>query len=495
MERARAMAEAHRARATPKISQDHWKDDKPPDAPSALVEAVSLGGITDGKSKPYVRHVIVKNLHQIAHRLQYKLPRDGVFKNRASMGLYALFDGQSCAGDPGPMAADFCARNFHTQLLQRLSALPDHADANSVLVALTAVFKDLDGEILENNMQIEDGCGAVVVLLIGELMFTALLGQCSAVLCQVGDGQSKAWSFGHMYKGVLECDIRSLKKSAAINPIGMDASGVFLRHPSGDMSRVSRSLGDRIWKQSSSIEVPLISCTPDVRTQFLKGAEHPFILLVASAVLIGMSPQQQVDVAQEFPLQPRAACGEIASRALKACVDALGEKAQCTVVEVCFLSADQQRFSAGPQQPPAAKKAKLADTNSMRLRHIMLKFSEGSTPAKGSNVTRTRQEAESQLREAIRDLRKEMQMISNPKDATELVSKITGKFASLCRGLSECDTAKKGGNMCGELGWMTPEQRGAYGVGFKDVVDVLLPGQLSDIAASNIGLHLVQRMA
>ena len=34
-----------------------------------------------------------------------------------------------------------------------------------------------------------------------------------------------------------------------------------------------------------------------------------------------------------------------------------------------------------------------------------------------------------------------------------------------------------------------------YGAGFKEAVDVLLPGQLSDIAASDHGIHLVQRMA
>merc|ERR1712066_1030918 len=114
---------------------------------------------------------------------------------------------------------------------------------------------------------------------------------------------------------------------------------------------------------------------------------------------------------------------------------------------------------------------------------------------KGKKTKRVRSEAESDLRRAITELRKEIQAIKNPKDATEIVRKTTAKWISLCRDLSECETAKKAGNLCGELGWMTPEQRGTYGVGFRDVVDVLLPGQLSDIAVSNLGVHLIQRMA
>merc|ERR1712218_705383 len=176
-----------------------------------------------------------------------------------------------------------------------------------------------------------------------------------------------------------------------------------------------------------------------------------------------------------------------------------GERAQCTVMQLCFLPVENQRLPSGPEQLPAPKKIKLGGPSSgtgiqsMRLRHILLSHDETGT--KGKKATRTRQEAEVLLRKAIVELRKEIMAIKNPKDATEIVRKTTPKFVSLCREHSECETAKKAGNICGELGWMTPEQRTSYGAGFREVVDVLLPGQLSDIAASNMGVHLVQRMA
>merc|ERR1711918_203363 len=101
-------------------------------------------------------------------------------------------------------------------------------------------------------------------------------------------------------------------------------------------------------------------------------------------------------------------------------------------------------------------------------------FSETSADAaKATAAKRTRQEVEVVLRKVICDLRAEMK---NAKNADDVVIKTTAKWAALCRELSECETAKKGGNMCGELGWLTPEERGMYGPGFREVIDVLLPG-------------------
>ena len=49
------------AAAGPRIDAAHWQRDQiPPEAPPVLVDAVSLGIPGDGKGKPFVRHVIVK---------------------------------------------------------------------------------------------------------------------------------------------------------------------------------------------------------------------------------------------------------------------------------------------------------------------------------------------------------------------------------------------------------------------------------------------------
>lgn len=133
----------------------------------------------------------------------------------------------------------------------------------------------------------------------------------------------------------------------------------------------------------------------------------------------------------------------------------------------------------------------------MRLRHILLRYQDGPQALKdGKKPTRTRQEAEATLRKALTELSVTVRSLKKaPKDALELVGLTSKKFAELCRSLSECESAKKGGTMCGDLGWLSPEDLANLGAGFKEVVDALLPGQFSDIAATEQGLHLVQRVA
>lgn len=114
----------------------------------------------------------------------------------------------------------------------------------------------------------------------------------------------------------------------------------------------------------------------------------------------------------------------------------------------------------------------------------------------GKQVTRTREEAEALLRIAIKELRQDCEgWKQKPKGPADVVAMSSPKFMSLCRKLSECETSKHGGSMCGDLGWVTPQQRSNMGGTFKEVTDALLPGSWSDIAASGQGLHLIQRLA
>merc|ERR1711974_494005 len=122
---------------------------------------------------------------------------------------------------------------------------------------------------------------------------------------------------------------------------------------------------------------------------------------------------------------------------------------------------------------------------------------EGQGPSNaGKKGMRTRQDAEAVLRKALRDLRADLKAQKKaPKDAMEIVAVTSKKFMELCRALSDCETAKKGGTMSGDLGWLAPDDCARFGGSFKEVVDVLMPGQFSDIAATEQGLHLVQRVA
>mmetsp|Transcript_14905 Transcript_14905/g.42311 ORF Transcript_14905/g.42311 Transcript_14905/m.42311 type:complete len:519 (-) Transcript_14905:121-1677(-) len=486
-------------------------DTEPPEPPNVLVDAVTLGGMSESKQKPLVRHVLVKDLNKIGARLKFDHPKTGVFTNKAPMGLYALFDGHSTAGESGPMAAEFCARNFHLKLLKRLSEVPaDAPDEQSVQVALIGAFEDLDCDLIASQPEVNDGCGAAVVLLIGDVVFTAVVGQCVAILCDASNRpQLLPVSLGGR-QGVLDTDVLRIRYAGGdlLGPVG-DGDTVRIRHPSGAESSVSRSLGDKLWKGShaTGFKSQIVVCTPVVQHVHLKGYDdHPFLLLAASSVGAAMSLQELVDIADEYPQQPRAGCGEIVARALVARAGA----AQCTALEVCFLprrsQADNKRRppgTAGPEGPPTylAKKAKIATapgggTQSVRLRHILVKYQEASAKD-GKKLSRTRQEAEMLLRRALCDIRADLRASKKtPKDAMELVGATSKKFMEICRRLSECDSARKGGAMCGDLGWLTPEDlSSSFGAPFKEVVDVLMPGQFSDIAVTEQGLHLVQRVA
>eukprot|EP00927_Polykrikos_kofoidii_P020734 TRINITY_DN19877_c0_g1_i1.p1 TRINITY_DN19877_c0_g1~~TRINITY_DN19877_c0_g1_i1.p1 ORF type:complete len:554 (+),score=100.03 TRINITY_DN19877_c0_g1_i1:143-1663(+) len=489
-------------------------DKEPPEAPNVLVDAVSLVGSSDSKQKPLVRHVLVKDLNKIGTRLKLEHPKTGVFRNKAPMGLYALFDGQSGAGIPGPMAAEFCARNFHTKLLERLSKLTEAtADRACVEAALRLSFEDLDRELLAAQPPINDGCGAAVALLIGDHVFAALLGRCRAVLSECEEGsQCTPLALGGGQRQLDEDQRRLTMTGGSVVGTGSSAR---IGHPSGALSPVSRSLGDRSWKGSKGggSGLPILVCTPEVHSVVLRVPdEHPCLLLVASSVASALNPQELVNVAGEFQVQPRAACGEIASRALDARAGSAA-LAHCTALQVCFLPhrpgfEDRKRAlgAAGPEPPPQAKKARTVaarggGTQSVRLRHILLRCADGQQPvndadARSKKPTRNRQEAEAMLRRFMNELRNEVRACKKaPKDATELVNIMSKKFTELCKEHSECETARKGGNMCGDLGWVTTEERAKLGASFKEVVDVLLPGQLSDIAVSETGLHLVQRVA
>lgn len=482
------------------------EDREPPEAPNVLVDAVSLGGPIDPKQKPLVRHVIVKDLHKIGTRLKYIFPKGGVFGNKAPMGLYALFDGQSCAGESGPMAAEFCARNFHTKLLERLKDMPQiPADKHAVEAALRGAFEDLDTEIVSNQPAVKDGCGAVVALLIGPIVFTAAVGRCAAVLSERLDG-------GATFKAIplsggprqVDSDFRRLRQMGGI--VVGETSSMAIRHPAnGALSRVSRSLGDRDWKNTVVGGPSLILRTPEVTSVLLKDS-HPLLLLVTSTVSAALDPQALVDLAGEFQVQPRATCGEIATRAMEARAGSAA-LSQCTAVEVCFLpekksAADKKRLPGASEAQ--AKKAKVSaapggETQSVRLRHIVLKYNDAAhnaLDAKSKKVTRSRQDAEAILRRIFFELKKDLRAMKKaPKDSSELVNVTTKKFIELCKEHSECETARKGGTMCGDIGWVTPEDRSKFGGSFKEVVDVLLPGQFSDIAVTEQGAHLVQRIA
>merc|ERR1719217_938599 len=102
------------------------------------------------------------------------------------------------------------------------------------------------------------------------------------------------------------------------------------------------------------------------------------------------------------------------------------------------------------------------------------------------------------LRRALRELCQEAKNLKLPADEkkkAQAALQPTPKYLALCKELSECTTAQKGGGMMGDLGWLTSGELQRFGPAFAETVKALDVGQWSDITTSEHGVHICQRIA
>lgn len=497
-------------RAVPRLEEEAEKlasaqseaDEEPLNELRTCIDAVSFGRADNGE-KPLVRHVIVKDLRKVAARSKVDLPRGGLFDGRVQVMLFALFDGQSCAEAPGPFAAEWCSKQLLPKLLRNLSALPPgYENATFVKATLKKTFEDLDKDILQGQPSIHDGTGAAVVLTIGQTLFTAVIGRCSVVLLETGPKQqSNKVSYVPTSMGGNQGDISVPDEQKWLTDNGgavfQAQNGAYVvSSPTGGVAAVSRSLGDRMWKGPTGgipSSVKLLRSTPESRHMDLSWGEKQMCVLLCSSPVAGvLPPQEQAALASLFANKARATAGEIASKAN----EALGNGGQqCTAVAIYFCPKEDRAISQ-----PAAKKAR-KEAESVRLRHIVVKFRDCGQPidpVRGRPIMRSREEAEAILRGALRELAEEAATIKLPADANKAklaALQPTPKYVSLCKELSECTTAQKGGGMLGDLGWQTPGELTRYGPAFAETAKLLGVGQWSDLTLSEHGIHILQRIA
>mmetsp|Transcript_5674 Transcript_5674/g.10141 ORF Transcript_5674/g.10141 Transcript_5674/m.10141 type:complete len:527 (-) Transcript_5674:99-1679(-) len=462
------------------------------------VDAVTLGR----PDTMLVRHLIVKDLRKVAARSMINLPTGGLFENKAPLQLFALFDGQSAA-ELGPMAAECCAKTLLAKLLRNMSVIPaGYENATFIRACLKKAFEDLDKEVLRNQRSITDGCGGAVALLVGEKLFTAVCGQCELVLVEAGPRKGSrqepnvAVSMGAQQGnwGVAE-DEKFLKDNGGMIFPG-EGGKLMTSNPSGAITAVSRSIGDRAWKGSMGGlpgSLKFLRSIPETRSVDISWAEkHLALVMTSCPVGKAVSSSEAAVVASEFDSKPRAASGEIASKAASAPQNANG---QCTALVVHFVPKDDKAI-----KEPAAKKAK-KEAESLRLRHIVVRHQECGQPfdpVRNVAVTRSPMEAEAILRRALKELVQEAKTIRLPagKKASMAALQPTARFTSLCKEISECSTAQKGGGMMGDLGWLQPDQlQKQFGPAFAETAKNLQPGQWSDLSSSEMGIHIFQRIA
>lgn len=132
-----------------------------------------------------------------------------------------------------------------------------------------------------------------------------------------------------------------------------------------------------------------------------------------------------------------------------------------------------------PDAPPQ-KRARKEDPSQVRLRHILLKHRECKSTidkVRNKQVKRTRGEAERTLRAVLEECE------GDPERRA---------FTARCKELSECQSCLKAGDLVGDLGWVKP---GKYGQAFDDTAFALQVGQLSDLADTDQGIHIIMRTA
>eukprot|EP00928_Gymnodinium_smaydae_P072406 TRINITY_DN55776_c0_g1_i1.p1 TRINITY_DN55776_c0_g1~~TRINITY_DN55776_c0_g1_i1.p1 ORF type:complete len:476 (-),score=97.19 TRINITY_DN55776_c0_g1_i1:134-1561(-) len=410
--------------------------------PKILVDAYV---VRSSKGQQLVRHMLVKDLRKAASVMHMEMPTEGIFNDKGGQrALFALFDGQS-AESPGPMAAEICCRHVLGKILRNLLSLPA-ANCTAVFIkaALLKTFEDLEKEL--QVAQINERCGAALALVIGDYLFTAVLGNCGAVLFQSSGSTGSA-------KGTLQWSSTPLSTAASQAPPGP-----------------GQILG-----------------TPEVKGTQMEG--EPFFVLTGCPTSKLVDVQEQGEICASFIRRPRASAGEIASRAGKN--EGAGD---CAAVVAYVKQPEEDK----PGQP-AAKKLKIqqqqSQMDSVRLRHVVVRYKaeKGAiNPMNNKPVTRSREEAEALLRDALTELLKDGEHIGDSKFAAQ----VTPQMLKVFRATSECKTSIKGGSNCGDLGWLSKKELQRMGKeGFAEQVFGLGIAEWSDLVFTIEGAHLIMRMA
>lgn len=414
-------------------------------------------GVTPPQVVKLVRNVIVRDLRKVAGTLNIPLPKAGLFADTGQRALFALFDGQSDDA-PDPRVAEACCRQLPVLLLRNLAPLPpQNCVAAFVKAAMLKTFEDLGKELSAAGLSTK--CAASVVLIVGPWLFSAVLGGCTAILFQGGQ-----------------------RPSAARGPSG--PSGYIPIHLAG----------------ASRLLTPQTFGMPDVTGHELALNDgDPFIVLAGPPVSEVVPVAELLDASVAFLQRPRAACGEIAARAVERLKAKTGESEDhlpdCAVISAFFRRPELE--SKRTDTAPPAKKPKTDEKafESVRIRHIVVRHKDCKhpvDPVRNKPVQRSLEEAEQVLRSVLMELEKD----GCHRGDSKWAATSTGRIMKVTRETSECKSALKGGSQCGDLGWLGKKELDKMGKEiFVENVKSLPIGEWSDIMHTEQGAHIMMRIA
>eukprot|EP00927_Polykrikos_kofoidii_P051383 TRINITY_DN45180_c0_g1_i1.p1 TRINITY_DN45180_c0_g1~~TRINITY_DN45180_c0_g1_i1.p1 ORF type:complete len:526 (+),score=90.68 TRINITY_DN45180_c0_g1_i1:323-1900(+) len=340
----------------------------------------------------------------------------------------------------GATVAEAAARTFHRNLLPRLAAYRGRWEDTQLEATLSETVAAVADEV--NPAERDGGVGFALALILGRRLTLAAACGSSCTLLSHRPSASAA--------DVGDLDVTSCGKAALTRCITVNDAhlGVVL-----SVEPVRRALA-----QSGGPGLP-------ARTDLVKE-------------------------------RPRASCWAVLDSAHQS---ANGAPLVAAVVRFVWTLPEADGGSGGP---PAAKKlrgdvihgngglcASPALLSKVRCRHILLRHSgTTSTGERGPKPKRSGSEAERQMLAVLR----------------EVETGGSAAFTARCRALSECETARRGGDLTGDIGWMDrdntknvdPRGRDAkVPASLLRAAFSLAVGQLSDIITSERGVHLLLRTA
>jgi len=197
---------------------------------------------------------------------------------------------------------------------------------------------------------------------------------------------------------------------------------------------------------------------------------------------------------------PQLAVGRPRAASVAVLRDARQRGAVGQLAVACFRLGPTPNAAVGSNMVtrPPAKRLRTAEEphGKIRVRQILLRHWRGSgaaptDPVRRKPVQRTPEEAELQMLEVLEGLAKDG---------------LCG-FSNACKAVSECQSALKGGELAGDMGWLAKDKgvdvQQANGRTVRPVIPTpvlkaafeLEVGQLGDLLHSDLGVHLLLRTA
>jgi len=442
---------------------------------------------------PRCRKVLIADLHRAAAAL--KLDVSHLDRPAA---VFAVFDG----GGPEAQPAENAAKGFHVQLLPRLASFRGEWSPDDLKAALSTSLG------ISCEASAAAPASAAAALLLGPCLTVAAAGPGARCLLCARRQQTAGPSLLAVHGSAHGRHVRDLARPVLIvagdedggsgSSSGGGAPGPSpgTPNPPAPPKELPLALrlaaaGDRAGKPNANgrpapgpqgLEAAAGSQPSGIASAFFDldfGGRFQSLTLVAGPTpsLAGLSDQDVADLAEPMAVRrrPRAS-----SRILVQAARAHNAEDSLIVGNVNFVWASSSPVDVGAA-PSSAKRARTDAHDKVRVRHILLRHT--GCPASHDNtrhrkVARSMEEAEDLLLAVMAEL---------DRDPTQ--------FTSKCREISECQTSLKGGELAGDLGWLSRERPRSGQPEVHKAAFSLGVGQLSDLIVSKDGIHVLLRTA